>query len=526
MATASLASLDEFQKVGEGYFETLTRVASTVATVDGIFHQIGQTFSTTGLEAVKAKMKLVDLAGGLEELSSLVGNFYDKFYSESEKNKQTVNLLTEEFKALGLSMIDINAKDARIQFRDLVNKYKDTDSAVYIALLRMADQFASVTTELTDVAVAADKAQISLGKVVEALTTSTQVAYEGLQRSVDARKTQLKTSLDSQIKNLNDLKKAENDRYKEAKQSLQDAAAASSKFYSDQQDSLSKQLDVAKTLKDGIKTLFDDISAAIKNLTGEATAGQNYQVAKAQLDQALALAKSTGQLPKSEDFKDILDTISGITSSGFASSVDFRREQLVSAGKLSQLNEIAGSQLNSANATVDAIQKSIDQSKGAAAQADANIKDQMSQLDAEHEDTIGKLDEQIEKLQLKYESDVAYLDGILANAKKQLDIAMGTYQAILSVEASLSNFQSNVSSLIQNNLDYRQQQLDAMQSTSAAEHGGINIIDQNQLDLIAQIAAMKDELAAANRTIAANTATSAKYFERWDRDGMPETRVV
>ena len=570
MATASLATLEEFQKVGEGYFETLTRVASTVATVDGIFHQIGQTFSTTGLEAVKAKMKLVDLAGGLEELSSLVGNFYDKFYSESEKNKQTVNLLTEEFKALGLSMIDINAKDARIQFRDLVNKYKDTDSAVYIALLRMADQFASVTTELTDVAVAADKAQIALGKVVEALTTSAQGAYEGLQRSVDARKTQLKLDLDAQTKSLNKLKtdeneryssakKAlesftkdekdiENERYSSAKKALENQKEAESKFYEDQQQALSDQLDIVKTLKDNLKSLFDSIVSTIKKLTDEALSTQSYQVAKTALDTILEKAKTSGTLPEASSFKDITDTLGNISSSSFSSAFDFKKEQLVTAGKLSQLGDIVGKQSDSATATIAAIESSIALSKELGKQADLNAKAQLdtlqsqhdslidtldkslqselSQLEIEHNGTIKSLEAQLDIAQKKYDSDVAYLDSILTNAKKQLDIAMGTYQAILSVEASLSNFQSNANTLIQNNLDYKQQQLDAMQSTSAAEHGGINIIDQNQLDLIAQIAAMKEELAVANRTIAANTATSAKYFERWDRDGMPETRVV
>ena len=44
MALAAIPGLDNFQNIGEGYLETLIRVASTVATVDGIFKEIGQTF--------------------------------------------------------------------------------------------------------------------------------------------------------------------------------------------------------------------------------------------------------------------------------------------------------------------------------------------------------------------------------------------------------------------------------------------------------------------------------------------------
>ena len=69
-------------------FETLMRVASTVATVDGIFIQLVRLLTFTGEASIDAKMKLAELAGGLSELSSLIGNFYDKFYTDAE-NKLT-----------------------------------------------------------------------------------------------------------------------------------------------------------------------------------------------------------------------------------------------------------------------------------------------------------------------------------------------------------------------------------------------------------------------------------------------------
>ena len=65
MAKSVLPQLEKFQNVGEGYLETLIRVTSEVATVDGIFKEIGQTFGV-GIEGVDAKMKLIELAGGLQ----------------------------------------------------------------------------------------------------------------------------------------------------------------------------------------------------------------------------------------------------------------------------------------------------------------------------------------------------------------------------------------------------------------------------------------------------------------------------
>ena len=91
-----------------------------------------------GIEGVDAKMKLVELAGGLQELSSLVGEFYENFYSEAERNAITVQNLKEQFAALNVPMIDLSKESARIDFRNLVNGYKETNTEVYLALLKLA----------------------------------------------------------------------------------------------------------------------------------------------------------------------------------------------------------------------------------------------------------------------------------------------------------------------------------------------------------------------------------------------------
>ena len=157
MALAVIPGLDSYQEVGEGYLETLARVASTVATVDGIFNSIGQTFSAVGIEGVDAKMNLVELAGGLQKLSGLVQDFYDNFYTEAERNAITVQNLKEQFTALNIPMIDLSKESARIDFRELVNSYKDTNSEVYLALLKLAPVVASVTPEIEEIEEAVKK---------------------------------------------------------------------------------------------------------------------------------------------------------------------------------------------------------------------------------------------------------------------------------------------------------------------------------------------------------------------------------
>ena len=48
----ALPVLEKYQNAGEGYLETLMRVTSAVATVDGIFKTVGTTFGQVGLNLV------------------------------------------------------------------------------------------------------------------------------------------------------------------------------------------------------------------------------------------------------------------------------------------------------------------------------------------------------------------------------------------------------------------------------------------------------------------------------------------
>jgi len=183
MALAVIPGLDSYQEVGEGYLETLVRVASTVATVDGIFDSIGQTIQLTGTSSIDAKMRMIELAGGLQELSGLTSNFYDKFYTEAEKEANTVRLVTEEFNKLGITMLDLKSSDARIKFRDLVNSFKDTNPEIHNSLLNLVDAVDSLTPAFEGAADSSEllEQKLTLENRIQELTMSS-VEYTAMMR--------------------------------------------------------------------------------------------------------------------------------------------------------------------------------------------------------------------------------------------------------------------------------------------------------------------------------------------------------
>jgi hypothetical protein len=576
MAASVFPGLIEFQNVGEGMLETLIRVSSTVATVDGIFNQIGQSIGGVGLEGAAAKLKLVDLAGGLQELSNLTQGFYDNFYTETEKTANKTRLVTEEFSRLGVEMIDLKNPDARINFRTLLESLKDTNQEAYVGLLKLQESVSDLTPEFKAAETAIDltNQKLSLQDKINQMTMSSsqylalqrqkeldamneslhplqlriyaledeKAALAGLQsamnksfsvleKSVNNQKKVLKKELDDKVSHINDLKKAENDRYNAEKTILQNAQQASSAYYSTLGQSASNQVDAAKTYRDNIKGIFDDINAAIEKLTNSTASlqSQTYASAKAQLDVILSLAKSTGQLPDGDSFKKVLDTVSNVNAGDFASMFDFQREQLVNAGKLSTLGGITGGKLSTAEAQLKAAEDNVKWASSMANSSSAYYDAALSQADANHADNIKLLDDQIEILQKQYEDDVFYLDGLLEKARDQLAVAEGTYIATMGVEAAVSNFGAALGAYVAaKDIEHARlvEQVDSMSKKTTAIDATANKTASDYGVLVEELSQMRADINAGNRAIATNTLTSAKVLSQWDGDGQPETRNV
>lgn len=576
MAASVFPGLIEFQNVGEGMLETLIRVSSTVATVDGIFNQIGQSIGGVGLEGAAAKLKLVDLAGGLQELSNLTQGFYDNFYTESEKTANKTRLVTEEFSRLGVEMIDLKNPDARINFRTLVESLKDTNQEAYVGLLKLQGAVSDLTPEFKAAETAIDltNQKLSLQDKINQMTMSSSQylalqrqkeldamneslhplqlriyaledekaalaglqsamnkAFSGLDKSVNNQKKVLKKELDDKVSHINDLKKAENDRYDAEKTILQNAQQASSAYYSTLGQSASNQVDAAKTYRDNIKGIFDDINSAIEKLTNSTASlqSQTYASAKAQLDVILSLAQSTGQLPDGDSFKKVLDTVSNVNAGDFASMFDFQREQLVTAGKLSTLGGITGGKLSTAEAQLKAAEDNVKWASSMANSSSAYYDAALSQADANHADNIKLLDDQIEILQKQYEDDVFYLDGLLEKARDQLAVAEGTYIATMGVEAAVSNFGAALGAYVAaKDIEHARlvEQVDSMSKKTTAIDATANKTASDYGVLVEELSQMRADINAGNRAIATNTLTSAKVLSQWDGDGQPETRNV
>lgn len=151
MARAAFPMIQQFQKVGEGAFETLVRVASTMEAVGSTLDLLGQ--SATGM-GIAAKLGLADQFESVSALTSAVDGYFTAFYTKEEQAAARTAQMGKVFESLGFAMPATLAG-----FRDLVEAQDLTSAAgqaAYATLLKLAPAFADLQAAMDGAKSAAD----------------------------------------------------------------------------------------------------------------------------------------------------------------------------------------------------------------------------------------------------------------------------------------------------------------------------------------------------------------------------------
>lgn len=139
MANAAFPGMARFQKVGEGAFETMVRVASTVDAVSNSLKTLG---SAAQSMTIDAKLGLAAQFDSVSDLTSAVESYFQGFYTQEEQRAAKMGQLSQVFGRLGYAMPSTLAG-----FRHLVeaqNLHTAAGQATYATLLRLAPAFADL----------------------------------------------------------------------------------------------------------------------------------------------------------------------------------------------------------------------------------------------------------------------------------------------------------------------------------------------------------------------------------------------
>jgi len=182
-------SISEYQKVGEGAFETLQRVSYEQAVFNDALGNIGISLSDlSSLMQIEVSQAIISLIGGVEEFASLTNSYFENFYSESEQLSMLESSLTDVFDSLGLSLT--TSKD---QFRELVGGIDLTTAegqALFATLMELNPALADYIDALDNLANDKLNLEIELlekqGKSQEALALRRQMELDATDESLHA----------------------------------------------------------------------------------------------------------------------------------------------------------------------------------------------------------------------------------------------------------------------------------------------------------------------------------------------------
>lgn len=384
LAKFGVGGLEQFQKVGEGYLETLARVATNYQAVEVVTDSLGMTFNSMGLASVGARERLIDLVGGLDEFTSSADQFLSDFYTDQERAN---SLRARIMPTLDQYGIKTGADDSLEQFRSVVTGLDLTTEAgarAYATLMQIAPAFKLIAD--VDGAMLEQRRDLEievmelLGNKSGALAASRAAELAGLDASLRPLQQRvyalqdeaaaLETansllSLQAQIYELNGDKAsaaavlaqqqaialAELDpalrgatlqlwglqaAAKATEQVKTDAAALMGgvdgafsvlqKVVERQKKALQEEINVRTKSIQKIEALSQSLRSTLDGMTVQGREAEDRQAAQAQIQAALTIAKASGKLPDADDLRNALSIVSRDSAALFATQEDYLRD--------------------------------------------------------------------------------------------------------------------------------------------------------------------------------------------------------
>ena len=151
-----------YQQVGEGAFETVQRLVVEKEIVLKALEMTGKAFSGTAMEAVALSESLIRIAGGLDKLQEAASTYYDKFFTDEEKqidrHRSLLGIVEELNKSLPVLNFALSA--TRQGYRAQVEAMEEAMYAgaegadkAYVALMKassIADEYYSALEDAAD----------------------------------------------------------------------------------------------------------------------------------------------------------------------------------------------------------------------------------------------------------------------------------------------------------------------------------------------------------------------------------------
>ena len=321
MAAFAVAGLEPFQQVGEGYLETLTRVAASYETVDVVMESLGMDFNAVGLASVGARQRLIDLAGGLDEFTAGAEQFLNDFYTDQERADSLRARLVPTLDQFG---IKTGAEDSLQQFRSVVTGLDLTTEAgarAYATLIQIAPAF----KQIADVDAAIFEERAELQDELDQLTMSAAQLLAKQRDALDESNRALFDQIQA-IKAQTDAAQAAKDTAASLMGGVDAAFSVLQRVVDREKRALQDQIDVRTKAIQSIQSLSQALRGALDGMSPKGFEAEDRRAAQVEIQRALAIAKASGVLPNADDLKRALSVLGKDAASQFTNREDYLRD--------------------------------------------------------------------------------------------------------------------------------------------------------------------------------------------------------
>jgi len=191
----------DLKRSGETSSQTLARLGGSLTAVNAQFDLLGVSMLDTSLKGGDMASTLADVFGGVEQFQQSTANFFNAFYSDSEKFSTQQRLLRQGFDELGIAM----PRSTR-DFRSLVEAQDLTTEAgreMYAQLMALAPAFSSVASAVETAFDSISQSTASSVRDIQLSLLDSAGKYQFLDREIESLITKLSgATLPSEIERL------------------------------------------------------------------------------------------------------------------------------------------------------------------------------------------------------------------------------------------------------------------------------------------------------------------------------------
>jgi hypothetical protein len=560
--------IGQYQQLGEGMLETATRIVAQMSVVKDALATSGLSM---GDNAIYISNALAQAAGGLEEFQQQFDTFYEKFYTDAEKQTRLAARLGGQLSEIFPQETINTLGSAREQYRkviealDMSNELDRERYSLLLSLAGAADQY------YTALETGAAQAQVAAEQARQAQEQLNQSYITGLESVLNAQEQAYQDRLDATKQGVSDAFSALQRAVGAEKESVTSAYNSAVKNTQNIIDKISDSVQRLTSLSSALKSSINALNMPGNELS-------NRKAAQSVISSSLRTVKAGG-LPNDEALQKALSTIAEPSQNLFSNFTDYQRDFYKTAIDIDTMSKLIDQQLTKEKTALDIAKEQLENQKD-------NFDKQIAALDQ----IVENGQDMIDSL-----NGVSKSIGSVAGAMGALQSAIGAQKAVGGGggAAGVSNLvsaaqgysdpaQGTIASLYagilgrapdKGGLDYWTNTLKSGQTVAAiadsfkasseyqaikairgyatgGKHpGGWRLVGEqgpeleytppSQIynnaqtgkmlsfdELIAEVKSLRSDIRAGQESIAKNTQDTAKQLKKWDGDGMPATTTA